>query len=114
MIQKFSGGAAAVMLLLAGCAVGPNYRPPKTTAPANWSEAQLGGATNSVVNVVAWWKTFNDPTLNTLVARAVAANWDLKAAEGRLLEARALRAGAYWDLFPTIDSSIGFKDEKSS
>ena len=30
-------------------------------APANWSEAQLGGATNAAVQVIQWWKTFNDP-----------------------------------------------------
>jgi hypothetical protein len=36
-------GAAGAALSLAACAVGPNYHPPKTAAPANWSKAQLGG-----------------------------------------------------------------------
>lgn len=114
MIRTFSHQAAAVLLVLAGCAVGPNYHRPKVNTPANWSEAQLGGATNSLVQVVEWWKTFNDPTLNSLIERAVIANWDLKAAEGRLLEARAMRSGAIFDLGPTIDSSIGFQDRKIS
>ena len=88
--------------LLAGCAVGPNYQPPKSTAPASWSEIQLGGATNATPPVNDWWKTFNDPELDSLISRAVKANLDVRIAEGRLREARALRAGAYWDLAPTI------------
>jgi NodT family efflux transporter outer membrane factor (OMF) lipoprotein len=100
--------------LAAGCAVGPDYHPPRTRAPANWSEAQLGGTTNSAVQIVEWWKTFNDPELNSLVARAVAANNDLRVAEGRFHEARALRAGALFDLGPKIDSSAGYTDVRQS
>ena len=88
--------------LLAGCAVGPNYQPPKSIAPASWSETQLGGATNAATPVNDWWKTFNDPELDLLISRAVKANLDVRIAEGRLREARALRTGAYWDLAPTI------------
>ena len=98
---------ALATVALAGCAVGPDYHPPKTQAPANWSEAQLGGATNSAVQIVEWWKTFNDPELNSLVERAVAANYDLRIAEGRLHEARALRSGAFFDLGPTINGWRG-------
>jgi NodT family efflux transporter outer membrane factor (OMF) lipoprotein len=99
---------------LAGCAVGPDYHPPKARAPANWSEAQLRGITNSAVQIVEWWKTFNDPELNSLVDRAVAANNDLRIAEGRLYEARALRAGAFFDLGPKIDGSAGYSDVRQS
>ncbi|HUJ10326.1 MAG TPA: efflux transporter outer membrane subunit [Verrucomicrobiae bacterium] len=98
--------------LAAGCAVGPNYRPPKTAAPANWSEAQLGGATNAPVQVVAWWKTFKDPELTSLIERAVKANYDLRIAEAQLLQARALRAGAAWNLGPTIDAAGSYTDAK--
>src|SRR5262249_19719554 len=87
-------GVISLAVWLGGCAVGPNYRPPQTSAPAHWSEAQLGGTTNSAVQVVEWWKTFHDPELDSLVARAVRANHDLRIAEGRLREARALRSGA--------------------
>jgi len=98
--------------LMAGCAAGPNYRPPKTAAPANWSEAQLGGTTNAPVQVVAWWKTFNDPELTSLIERAVKANYDLRIAEAQLLQARALRAGAAWNLGPTIDAAGSYTDAK--
>jgi NodT family efflux transporter outer membrane factor (OMF) lipoprotein len=101
-------------VVLAGCAVGPDYHPPKTRAPANWSEARLGGTTNSAVQIVDWWKTFNDPELNSLVARAAAANYDLRIAEGRLYEARALRTGALFDLGPTINGGAGYTDALQS
>lgn len=81
LLLVFCSGA----MLAGGCAVGPTYRPPKTVAPANWSEAQLSGATNTAVQVVEWWRTFNDPELNALIDRAVKVNYDLRIAEAQLL-----------------------------
>ncbi len=101
-------------MTVAGCAVGPDYHPPKTQAPANWSEAQLGGATNSTMQIVEWWKTFNDPELNSLIQRAVVSNLDLRVASGRLHQARALRSGAIWDLGPTINGQAGYTDALQS
>src|SRR5208282_2011094 len=101
-------------MMVAGCAVGPDYHPPKTQAPVNWSEAQLGGATNSAMQIVEWWKTFNDPELNSLIQRAVVSNLDLRVASGRLHQARALRSGAIWDLGPTINGSAGYTDALAS
>jgi len=102
------------LVLAAGCAVGPDYHPPKTKAPTNWSEAQLGGATNSAVQTVEWWKTFNDPELNSLIERAVAANYDLRIAEAQLLQARALRSGAVWAFTPSITGSASYTDRQTS
>jgi len=105
---------AALALALAGCAVGPDYHPPNTQAPPNWSEAQLGGTTNSAVQIVQWWKTFNDPELDSLIERAVKANYDLRIATAQLLQARALRNAVYWDFTPTINGSAAYKDALAS
>jgi len=105
---------ALATVVLAGCAVGPDYHPPKTQAPTNWSEAQLGGTTNRPVQITDWWKTFNDPELNSLIKRAVAANDDLRVADGRLRVARALRSNTAWDLGPTIDGGAGYTDARQS
>lgn len=105
----------AILLALAGgCAVGPNYHPPQTKAPGNWSEAQLGGATNTPVQYTDWWKTFHDPELDSLIERAVKANYDLRIAEAQLLQARALRSGAVWAFTPTINGSGSFMDRQIS
>lgn len=105
---------ASFAVLAGGCAVGLDYRAPPTAAPANWSEAQRAGATDSAVQVLQWWKTFNDPELDSLVERAVRGNHDLRIAEGRLREARALRLGAISDFGSTIDASGSYASQRRS
>jgi NodT family efflux transporter outer membrane factor (OMF) lipoprotein len=95
-----------ILILVAGCSVGPNYHAPKLASPAEWETG-----TNTAPAIVEWWKTFNDPELNTLVERAVRANHDLRIAEGRLREARALRSGAIWDFGPTIIGNASYMDQ---
>ena len=92
-------------LVLAGYAVGPDYRAPKLATPAGW-----GTGTNSAPATVEWWREFNDPILNSLIERAMATNHNVRIAAARLREARALRAGAAWDLGPTITGSAGYTD----
>ena len=56
----------AAVWIAAGCAVGPNYQPPKTAAPAAFANgAQAGFTTNEPV--AAWWRSFHDDELNQLV-----------------------------------------------
>lgn len=98
-----------LLLLVTGCAVGPNYRAPKVTVPARWNEA-----TNTTAAVVDWWKTFNDPELNSLIERAVQTNLNLRVAEARLREARALRGGVVWELLPTVTGAASYTDAQRS
>jgi NodT family efflux transporter outer membrane factor (OMF) lipoprotein len=101
-------------ILLAGCAVGPNYREPKTAVPADWHTSARGGATNQPLAVTQWWKTFHDPQLDSLIERAVAANLDLRIATGRLREARALRGFATADLGPSLKGVGAYTDSRQS
>jgi NodT family efflux transporter outer membrane factor (OMF) lipoprotein len=88
-------------LLVSGCTVGPDYKPPILPVPKQWSEAQKGkhkpvpskdeGGFPQPVQQDQWWKTFNDPVLNRLITDAIAANPDLKQAIVRVKEARAQR-----------------------
>jgi NodT family efflux transporter outer membrane factor (OMF) lipoprotein len=94
--------------LLAGCAtVGPDYVPPRTTAPPAWNTPLQGGLTVEAnpPGLAAWWKTLNDPELSKLIERAVARNRDLKKAEARVREARARRGLSKAGLYPTLDAS---------
>ena len=54
------------LALLAGCAVGPNYHPPKTSASAQWASPLADGETNSPAELAAWWKNFGDTNLDAL------------------------------------------------
>lgn len=105
---------ASFALLGAGCAVGPDYRAPSTAARADWTEAPSRGTTSSPPQVTQWWKIFGDPELDSLVERAVEANHDLRVAEGRLREARALRTGAISDLGPAVSASGSYASERCS
>ena len=99
----------ALLIALAGCAVGPNYQKPAVKTVAHWSEPLVGGETNRSASLADWWKTFNDPELNSLVERAVKSNLDLHIAEARVREARAQYGVAAADLWPTVDSASSFK-----
>jgi multidrug efflux system outer membrane protein len=109
-IPGVNGGCAitvfGLMLLLTGCAVGPDYQAPQPALPANFSEP--GGtppSTNSMmVPVDDWWTVLQDPTLNELMQEAARSAPDLAMADARIREARALRTIAASDQYPTLDA----------
>lgn len=99
------------LMVAAGCTVGPNFHPPKTSVPTKWSgmtantAAQPSITTPNRAHLAAWWQNFRDPVLSRLVERAIVSNLNLQVAEARILEARANRrvvAGGWW---PRVDLS---------
>jgi multidrug efflux system outer membrane protein len=70
-----------IFFLLAGCAVGPDYEPPKVETPPAWrieyeQAAELANA--------KWWQAFGDPVLDRLVEDALRENRDLLQAAARV------------------------------
>jgi outer membrane protein, multidrug efflux system len=59
-----------LVVLSAGCSVGPDYRRPDLAVPANWRESQQGGLATGSAELTRCWTAFNDPVLNSLVERA--------------------------------------------
>lgn len=106
--------AVFALVLVQGCAVGPNYQKPKTGAPAQWSAPMAGGETNLEPSIALWWKSFNDPQLDSLVERAVKANHDLRIAGARVREARAFYRIASSQLWPTVDAGGSYARENQS
>ena len=90
------------MLAVTGCMVGPNFHSPKTSAPSAWfgPTQQMSFDAARQAELVHWWTTFNDPTLTSLVERAVKSNLDLQQAQARILQARANRGIVAADLWP--------------
>lgn len=66
--------------------------------------------TNSAVPEAAWWRIYDDPTLNALVAQALAANTDLRAAAANLKAAQAVLSGARNQRLPqtTVEANAGY------
>jgi outer membrane protein, multidrug efflux system len=98
--------AAMCLALLAGCAVGPDYHPPKASASAQqWTSPLLGGETNGPADLATWWKNFGDTNLDSLITTAVESNLTLRIAEFHVREARAERdvvSGSFW---PSVGAS---------
>jgi len=93
------------LLLFAGCAVGPNYQPPKTNTPAQWTSSLAGGETNSPVDLAGWWKGFGDTNLDSFMVTAVQSNLTLRVAEARVREARYEKAVVSGALWPSLGAS---------
>ena len=106
--------AVGCLALLAGCKVGPDYHPPQTSVPAKWSSDLAGGETNQSPADPAWWKTFHDPELDSLITRAVQSNLNLRVAAARVREARALRGVASAGLWPTVNANGSYQRERLS
>ena len=103
---------AALVLLLSvvalgssGCVAGPVYRRPAVTVPQQWPGEPARGASPGEPVIDEWWKSFNDPQLESLVARALAANLDLQLAAARVEEARANRGIARSNLAPQVNAA---------
>jgi NodT family efflux transporter outer membrane factor (OMF) lipoprotein len=95
-------GALAGALALAGCAVGPDYRPPDIAlAPAFHAEPPPAAAGAEAARLEAWWGAFGDPELSRIVERAAAQNLDLAVAKARLSQSRAAAKAAGAALLPS-------------
>src|SRR5215831_10450275 len=92
-------------LLLAGCAVGPNYKRPQAAVPTQWTVAPARGTETKSPETDEWWASFQDSELNSLVERSASRNLDLKLALERVQEARAARGVARSGYFPSIDGA---------
>ena len=112
----------AAILTLSACAVGPDYRTPET-APAEIDRATAADFNRSQFES-AWWRQFEDPTLDTLVSQALSENRELRIAFARLRAARSIRDDDANDHFPTVTAGAtaeygkaqqpGFSEERSN
>jgi outer membrane protein, multidrug efflux system len=102
----------AVATALSACAVGPNYHRPNTPVAARFAGAEPDVYSGQQAQV-EFWKQFDDPTLDQLVGDALSANYDLRIAVGRLVQARALRNESRFDLAPTVTASGGYSKQRT-
>jgi len=97
----------AAILALSGCSVGPQYVKPNVAVNQSWSEQDTTRVSQQAPPDTAWWRAFNDATLDTLVRLAYHENLPLQVAGLRIMESRAqlgLASGRQW---PQIQAVIG-------
>jgi NodT family efflux transporter outer membrane factor (OMF) lipoprotein len=116
--------AAALLLILPGCVVGPKYHPPAPPAPAavykesptqfketgDWTVAQPADAKLRG----KWWEIFNDPELNALEDQLDINNQNIKQYFENFMAARAVVREARAQYFPTLSVAPSVTHSRAS
>src|SRR6202167_5239028 len=83
-------GILAVLVLEAGCMMGPKYKRPTVDVPQEYlSPAPQKAAQAASLGNEQWWQVYQDPVLTQLIHTAIAQNYDVRIAAARVLEAQA-------------------------
>jgi NodT family efflux transporter outer membrane factor (OMF) lipoprotein len=112
-------GFALLALLVAGCAVGPNYRRPSAPVPAAFKELAPSPTPTPAAGQAEWkpaqprddrlrgkwWEIFGDRELSALEEQVNVSNQNVARAEAVFRGARAAARGARADLFPTVGAN---------
>jgi len=117
--------AAMVLLFISGCNVGPDYQPPQVNVAGSYFSRPGGAASTRPTSrptaiseqagrVTQWWALFNDPALDWLIDQALTSNLDLRLAQARVREARALRAVASGGEYPNLSASAAYSYNRLS
>ena len=120
--------AIASTLLLAGCAVGPSFRPPPPPRVAGYTMKPLpartsgapvqGGQAQRLVRGMnlpgQWWTLFHSPALDAIVTAALKANPTLQAAQAALREAQAELYAGEGAWYPVLGAAASATRERLS
>src|SRR5512141_2442131 len=90
--------------LLAGCTMGPDYVKPTIDAPKAfiYEPKQAADTANT-----AWWKQFDDPVLDALIAQALASNQNVKVAAANVEQAAGVLTQTRSQIFPQLGYNAG-------
>jgi NodT family efflux transporter outer membrane factor (OMF) lipoprotein len=100
--------STTAMLVIAGCAVGPDYKTPTVSLPDHFAGANAVAARSvpqAAPALSTWWEGFNDPELDRVITQALAQNLDLAQAMARVDQIRAGVESARSALLPS--ASVG-------
>jgi multidrug efflux system outer membrane protein len=91
--------SAVLLMVLAGCMVGPDFEVPKVEVPEKYREEAVPG--KSIANL-PWWEMFQDEMLRNLIEAALVENRDIEIAVARIAEARAALGFVKADQYPSF------------
>jgi len=102
--------------LLFGCADVhvAQYRRPEAPAKSTWSRPPATSVAATEATSPQWWAQFGDPYLDSLVAKAIAGNVDLKILAARIAVANAQIAEARAGALPSVDIAAGSSLQKTT
>ncbi|WP_338562458.1 efflux transporter outer membrane subunit [Erwinia sp. E_sp_B01_3] len=95
-------------LALSACSVGPDYHAPQPVTPGSFNSIRSDSGSNPQATVTNpnWWKSFNDPQLNSLIDRAIAGNLSLQQAVLRIAGSRQQLNQARGAWFPSVNGKL--------
>jgi multidrug efflux system outer membrane protein len=104
-----------IAVLLAGCAVGPNYKRPTVNVPTDYrdSVAAQTAAASSLGNE-NWWQVYQDPVLMQLIHTALQQNYDVRIAATRVLEAHDQLGIVHANQLPSASLGAGVFSEQNA
>lgn len=102
------------LVLIAGCAVGPDYQRPGISTPAGFRGDTNGVASTNSFADLGWWEVFEDPTLRQLIGLALTNNKDVRLAAARIEESRAEFKIARAELFPFLSGNAAYERNRTS
>jgi NodT family efflux transporter outer membrane factor (OMF) lipoprotein len=119
--------ALAASALLAGCAVGPNFKKPAAPPVKSYTPGPIT-TTTGTTNIAGgeaqrfvtaqdiagdWWTLFHSKPLDALIERSLKANPNLKAAQAALLVARENVKAQYGAYYPSVTGSFSASRQKT-
>lgn len=95
--------AAAALMFLSACTVGPDYVRPTAVTPPVFKEMSGWKVAQPKDDILrgSWWEIYNDPQLNALEEQVAVSNQSVAAAEAQFRQARALVQAARAGFFPS-------------
>jgi NodT family efflux transporter outer membrane factor (OMF) lipoprotein len=104
------------LVMLFGCAVGPDYVKPSSPTPESYKEMKGWKEAQPREGVIRgkWWELFNDAGLNALEETVNISNQNVAAAEAQFRQARALVQAARAAYFPTLSAGASYTRSRSS
>ncbi|MBC2778892.1 efflux transporter outer membrane subunit [Parasphingopyxis marina] len=95
------------LLVLAACAVGPDYVEPLPPSSAQGDFVSLGDAVTTDAPRGDWWRLYDDPVLDGFVTQALEENTDIRVALANVARARAGLRRAGSDAGPELEAGLG-------
>jgi len=114
--------------ILAGCAVGPNFKEPAAPSVSGYTSSPLS-ATSGATNVVGgeaqrfvsgqdisgdWWTLFHSKPLNALIERSLTNNPNIKAGQATLTMARETMLAQKGAYYPSASGSFSASRQRTS
>jgi multidrug efflux system outer membrane protein len=104
-----------VLILLAGCAVGPNYKRPTVNLPSDYRAAAPAQSDSAAsLGNEKWWDMYQDPVLTQLIHTALQQNYDVRIAAARVLEAQAQLGITRANQFPSASVGAGVISQQNA